>query len=48
LRGIYRGDVSMPTEETVWSWARAHPEFRLTKHKAQGARPITDPRQLSS
>src|SRR5688500_12937229 len=27
LRSICRADPSMPTEKTVWNWARAHPEF---------------------
>jgi len=27
LRAICRADPSMPTEKTVWNWARAHPEF---------------------
>lgn len=35
LRGICRGDASMPTEKTVWNWARAHAEFRAMKAHAQ-------------
>lgn len=27
LRSICRADPKMPTEKTVWNWARAHPEF---------------------
>jgi len=27
LRSICRNDPSMPTEKTVWNWARAHPQF---------------------
>jgi len=27
LASICRNDPSMPTEKTVWNWARAHPEF---------------------
>lgn len=27
LRSICRSDPSMPTEKTVWNWARRHPEF---------------------
>ncbi|HEX4711878.1 hypothetical protein [Phenylobacterium sp.] len=49
LRAICRTDPAMPTEKTVWNWARAHEEFRLMKRhaldtaraaalKAQGAR----------
>jgi hypothetical protein len=34
LRSICRGDVAMPTEKTVWNWARAHEEFRLMKRHA--------------
>jgi len=35
LRSICRLDPSMPTEKTVWNWARAHQEFRLMKTHAQ-------------
>lgn len=34
LRAICREDPSMPTEKTVWNWARAHEEFRLMKAHA--------------
>jgi len=34
LRAICRTDVAMPTEKTVWNWARAHPEFRAMKAHA--------------
>jgi hypothetical protein len=27
LRSICRADPAMPTEKTVWNWARAHPRF---------------------
>lgn len=27
LRSICRADPSMPTEKTVWNWARSHPDF---------------------
>jgi hypothetical protein len=35
LRSICRRDPSMPTEKTVWNWARAHEDFRLMKRHAQ-------------
>jgi hypothetical protein len=34
LRSICRADPSMPTEKTVWNWARAHEEFRAMKRHA--------------
>jgi hypothetical protein len=34
LRSICRADAAMPTEKTVWNWARAHPEFRAMKDHA--------------
>lgn len=36
LRAICRQDLSMPTEKTVWNWARARPHFadRLEEAKA--------------
>jgi len=34
LRSICRLDPSMPSEKTVWNWARAHPEFRAMKAHA--------------
>ncbi|MDB5462070.1 MAG: terminase small subunit protein [Phenylobacterium sp.] len=34
LRSICRADPAMPTEKTVWNWARAHEEFRLMKRHA--------------
>jgi hypothetical protein len=34
LRSICRRDPSMPTEKTVWNWARAHEEFRTMKDHA--------------
>jgi hypothetical protein len=34
LRAICRNDAAMPTEKTVWNWARAHEEFRLMKAHA--------------
>ena len=34
LRAICRADPAMPTEKTVWNWARAHEEFRLMKAHA--------------
>jgi hypothetical protein len=34
LRSICRADRSMPTEKTVWNWARAHEEFRVMKAHA--------------
>jgi hypothetical protein len=34
LRSICRADAAMPTEKTVWTWARAHREFRLMKAHA--------------
>jgi hypothetical protein len=34
LRSICRADASMPTEKTVWNWARAHEAFRLMKAHA--------------
>jgi hypothetical protein len=34
LRAICRDDPAMPTEKTVWNWARAHPAFRLMKAHA--------------
>src|SRR5689334_2049565 len=37
LRSICRADASMPTEKTVWNWARAHPEFRAMKAHAFAA-----------
>jgi len=36
LRSICRADASMPTEKTVWNWARAHPEFAAMKAQALG------------
>ena len=36
LRAICRHDPEMPTEKTVWNWARAHAEFRLMKDHALG------------
>jgi hypothetical protein len=36
LRSICRADPAMPTEKTVWNWARAHEEFRLMKADALG------------
>lgn len=39
LRAICRADPAMPTEKTVWNWARRHPEFRLMKaHALETAR----------
>lgn len=49
MRSICRADPSMPTEKTVWNWARAHPVFadmkahalsvaRAASLAAQGAR----------
>jgi hypothetical protein len=35
LRAICRHDPAMPTEKTVWNWARAHPEFAALKAWAQ-------------
>jgi hypothetical protein len=35
LRSICGRDPSMPTEKTVWNWARTHEEFRLMKSHAQ-------------
>src|SRR5579859_300170 len=34
LRSICRADPSMPTEKTVWHWARAHPLFAKMKAHA--------------
>ena len=34
LRSICRGDPAMPTEKTVWNWARAHEDFALMKRHA--------------
>jgi hypothetical protein len=34
LRSICRADASMPTEKTVWNWARAYEEFRMMKAHA--------------
>ena len=34
LRSICRTDAAMPTEKTVWNWARQHREFRLMKAHA--------------
>lgn len=34
LRSICRLDPSMPTEKTVWNWARAHEEFAMMKRHA--------------
>ena len=34
LRAICRADASMPTEKTVWNWARAHPDFAAAKAMA--------------
>lgn len=34
LRAICRADPSMPTEKTVWNWARAHPDFAAAKDMA--------------
>jgi len=31
LRGMCRADPAMPTEKTVWNWARAHPDFGRAK-----------------
>jgi hypothetical protein len=39
LRSICRADPSMPTEKTVWNWARAHPLFaRMKAHALATAR----------
>jgi hypothetical protein len=35
LRAICRDDPAMPTEMTVWNWARANPEFEALKAWAQ-------------
>jgi hypothetical protein len=35
LRAICRLDASMPTEKTVWNWARGHEDFRVMKVHAQ-------------
>lgn len=34
LRAICRADVAMPTERTVWNWARAHEAFAMMKSHA--------------
>lgn len=34
LRSICRADKAMPTEKTVWNWARSHPDFRAAKEVA--------------
>jgi hypothetical protein len=34
LRAICREDARMPTERTVWKWARAHREFAVMKRHA--------------
>jgi hypothetical protein len=34
LRSICRADPSMPTQKTVWHWARAHPPFAAMKAHA--------------
>src|SRR5215470_10768576 len=34
LRSICRADATMPTEKTVWNWARSHPAFRRMKDHA--------------
>jgi hypothetical protein len=34
LRSICRSDTSMPTEKTVWNWARSHPEFAALRVRA--------------
>ncbi|HEX3367074.1 hypothetical protein [Phenylobacterium sp.] len=34
LRSICRRDPAMPTERTVWNWARAHPAFANMKRHA--------------
>jgi hypothetical protein len=34
LRSICRADPAMPTEKTVWNWARAHPRFKAMKDHA--------------
>lgn len=36
LRSICRADPAMPTEKTVWNWARAHPWFAAMKDHAFG------------
>ena len=36
LRAICREDPAMPTEKTVWNWARAHEDFALMKAHALG------------
>lgn len=36
LRSICRADLAMPTEKTVWNWARAQPGFRDMKAHALG------------
>lgn len=35
LRSICRADPAMPTEKTVWNWARAHEDFSMMKTHAQ-------------
>ena len=35
LWAICRWDAAMPTEKTVWNWARAYEDFRLMKVHAQ-------------
>src|SRR5947209_15570430 len=34
LRSICRDDPAMPTDKTVWNWARRHREFKLMKDHA--------------
>src|SRR3954466_6928406 len=34
IRSICRDDPSMPTEKTVWNWARAYSEFAAMKTHA--------------
>jgi hypothetical protein len=34
LRAICRADAAMPTEKTVWNWARSHEDFRTMKDHA--------------
>lgn len=34
IRSICRADPRMPTEKTVWNWARRHLEFRMMKAAA--------------
>jgi hypothetical protein len=46
LRAICRDDPAMPTEKTVWNWARAHREFALIKaHALETARAASRAKQ---